>query len=493
MARILLDRIVASGAAGVDRRDTDHWVLSRLIELRYVEESTLADTVFVCTPAGRHRWRIEIVADEERDAFALRRQLIRQRLDKRFSKLGIETSTALVVAYSPAEPRLHSGMPALWSTPPQTKMRWSSALATAFAAAAAALVVISANTEPQEMRDWLFPPRPHVAALPAHQPKADVKQAVLVAAPAVAAPADRHAEQAPRHAVVSADAAAASTQRAASISIIAPSRKKGDDITSQAGQNVSVPKAALAKVDEAGRERSTVVAAAPPDRGAILNSVATAAAPVEAAPPDRGAILNSVATAAAPVEAAPPDRGAILNSVATAAAPVEVAPPDRGAILNSVVTAAAPIDAAVRVDGHIATDLTAAVERGFKSLAAVLLHAFADLRETVSTRGAVIQQVHDDAPAPLAPATEPPSQGEQPATLQPALAPHTETPRAIVHATPGGRATARDPAARGGEADADSQHAVVERLNGLSLAAARRGEAWRPDRLGDVAETGRPL
>ena len=430
MARILLDRIVASGAAGVDRRDTDHWVLSRLIELRYVEESTLADTVFVCTPAGRHRWRIEIVADEERDAFALRRQLIRQRLDKRFSKLGIETSTALVTAYSPAEPRLHSGMPALWSTPPQTKMRWSSALATAFAAAAAALVVISANTEPQEMRDWLFPPRPHVAALPAHQPKADVKQAVLVAAPAVAAPAYRHAEQAPRHAVVSADAAAASTQRAVSISTIAPSRKKGDDITSQAGQNVSVPEAALAKADEAGRKGSTVVAAAPPDRGAIL---------------------------------------------------------------NSVVTAAAPIDAAVRVDGHIATDLTTAVERSFRSLAAVLLHALADLRETVSTRDAVIQQVHDDAPAPLAPATEPASQGEQPATLQPALAPHTETPRATVHATPGGRATARDPAARGGEADADSQHAVVERLNRLSLAAARRGEAWRPDRLGDAAETGRPL
>ena len=101
-ARVLLDRIVASGDAGVGGRDTDDWVLSRLIELRYVEESTLDDTAFVCTPAGRHRWRIEILADEERAAIALCRQLIRHRLDERFTRLGIDTSTALTTPYSPA-------------------------------------------------------------------------------------------------------------------------------------------------------------------------------------------------------------------------------------------------------------------------------------------------------------------------------------------------------------------------------------------------------
>lgn len=67
-ARILLDRFVASGAGGVDRRDTDDWVLSRLVQLRYVEESTLGDTTFVCTAAGRHRWQIEMMADERRGA-----------------------------------------------------------------------------------------------------------------------------------------------------------------------------------------------------------------------------------------------------------------------------------------------------------------------------------------------------------------------------------------------------------------------------------------
>src|SRR6202011_2188035 len=86
-ARVLLDRIVASGADGVHRRDADGWVLSRLVDLRYAEESSLNDRVFVCTPAGRHRWLIEVQADQQREAIALRRQIIRHRLNERFSRL----------------------------------------------------------------------------------------------------------------------------------------------------------------------------------------------------------------------------------------------------------------------------------------------------------------------------------------------------------------------------------------------------------------------
>ena len=177
--RSLLNRIVASGAAGMNRRDADDWALSRLIELGYVEESPVDDTAFVCTPAGRHRWQMEILADEERDAIVLRRQLIRQRVDERFSRLGINRSTALTTAYSPTEPRL-------WSSPPQTKMRWSSVLATVFAAAAAALLVISTNAQPREVLDWPFQPTLHAAVVRADQPKANVEQTALVAAPAAA-------------------------------------------------------------------------------------------------------------------------------------------------------------------------------------------------------------------------------------------------------------------------------------------------------------------
>ena len=182
-ARILLDRFVASGAAGVRGRDADDWVLSRLIQLRYVEESTVDDTVFVCTAAGRHRWRIEMMADERRGATALHRQLIRRRLDERFIRLGINTSTALMAIDSPPEPRLHRRVPAPWNPPPQVKMRLSSPLAAVFAATAVALVVISASPDPQEGWDWLIAPQ-HYSAVLAAQLKANAGQTVLVGLPA---------------------------------------------------------------------------------------------------------------------------------------------------------------------------------------------------------------------------------------------------------------------------------------------------------------------
>src|SRR5690348_3007778 len=72
-ARILLDRVVASGDRGVDPRDVLEWALSRLIELGYVEESPLDTVAFVCTAAGLRRWRIEVVADERRESEQLRR------------------------------------------------------------------------------------------------------------------------------------------------------------------------------------------------------------------------------------------------------------------------------------------------------------------------------------------------------------------------------------------------------------------------------------
>ena len=65
------------------------------------------------------------------------------------------------------------------------------------AAGAAALVVITANTEPQDVQDWLFPPTLHAAAAREQAPKAVAEQPALVAAPvvdAVGAPVDPDAE-----------------------------------------------------------------------------------------------------------------------------------------------------------------------------------------------------------------------------------------------------------------------------------------------------------
>ena len=486
-ARILLDRIVASGADGVDRRDTPEWVLSRLIDLRYVEESALDDTAFVCTPAGRHRWQIEILADSQRNAAALRRQLIRHRLDERCSRLGIDASTALTTAYSPSELRLHHCAPARSGPRPETKTRLASALATLFAAAAAALVVTFGSTEPQDVQDWLFPPTQHAAAAPVDTPKANAEQGSLVAAPVAAtvtapidppiaiadlaalvaapvaatvtapvdppiaiaeraalvaapvvatvtAPVDLHTEETPGRAVVSADATPALTRQSAAVSLdtIAPSDKHGyNGITYQPEQDVRIPEGTPAKVEDAGRAGSAVAHAASPDDGAIQ---------------------------------------------------------------NAAVAAAALIGSAVSESGRIATDLAAGVERGFMPIAAALLHAVADTERPVSARDAVTHQAHDDLPAPVAPATEPPSERGQPATLQPAIASDTVVDRAaVIRAAPDQRVTAKGPAARAGNADVDPQHAVVERLNLLSLSAARRGDAWRPNGTGGTAETGRPL
>ena len=437
LARTLLDRIVASGAAGVDGRDADDWVLSRLIELKYAAGSTLDDTVFVCTPAGRHRWQIEILADGERAAAALRRQIIRHRLDERFTRLGINTSTALT-APSPAEPRHHRDMPELWSAPLQRKVRLSSALATVFAASAAALVVFSASIQPQEMRDWFFPSMPHA-------------QTMLVGAPAAAAVAalvDLHAEEAPGLASDSGNVAPASSRRTASIDSNASGQKKGYDTITD-----------LAQVGEAGRKGSSVVDAAWPNGGAILSWAVTARALIDGAVSKSDQIGADLATG----------------------------------IERFRSSAAMLIGSAMSESGQIAIDVTISVENSFKSRAAVLQHALVDMARTVFAGGSLTQQVRDDAPAPVTPAREPASEPEQPAVLQPAFASQTEVEEAraaIVYATPSEGVTAKGPTARGSEANADPQHAIVERLNRLSLAAARRGEAWRPNRLSDVAETG---
>lgn len=404
-ARILLDRIVASGADGVDRRDTVEWVLSRLIDLRYVEQSPLNDMVFVCTPAGRHRWQMEILADDQRDAAALRRQLIRHRLDKRFNRLGISTSTALT-AYSPVEPRLHRRAPA--EPRAETKVRLASVLAVLFAATAVALVVVSASAEPQDVRDWLFPPTLHAAAAPGDPPKANAEQAALVAAPVpatVPAAVDPLNEEAPGRVVVSADAASS------------------DDRT----------------------------------------------------------VIYAAVTASALIGSVVQDSGQIATGLA------------RGIEHVFRSTAAALIDSVASESGQFTTDLRTGVERGFRSSAAVLLPAIADLGRPVFAPDAVAQQAHDAVPAPVAPAAGSPSEREQPATRQPAIAPRTASDRAaIVPVTPDERAIAKAPTARAGEARLDPQHSVVERLNLLSLAAARQGQVWRPNSPVDVAETGRP-
>jgi hypothetical protein len=176
---------------------------------------------------------------------------------------------------------------------------------------------------------------------------------------------------------------------------------------------------------------------------------------------------------------APSDGGTILNSVVTAAALIDTAESASGHIATDLTTsvelgfrstAVTLIAAAMRNIGQIATEATAAIERGLMSTATVLLHVLADMPRIVSALDVVAPQVSDDAPAPIALVAEPPAQRDHPATL------------AAVPVTPGERATAKSPAVRGSQENVDPQHAMVERLNSLSLAAARRAEVWRPTR-----------
>lgn len=102
-ARSLLDRIVAGGQHGLLRDQADERVLVRLLQLGYVEQHPLDSAAVVPTQAGLRRWRVEVLAEEQRAAERLRKQLIRQRLESR------GPAYALVPAGSPAPVRMPSG------------------------------------------------------------------------------------------------------------------------------------------------------------------------------------------------------------------------------------------------------------------------------------------------------------------------------------------------------------------------------------------------
>ena len=486
-ARMLLDLIAASGADGVNRRDMPGWVLSRLIDLRYVEESPHSKTVFVCTPAGRHRWQIEIQADEQRNAIALRRQLIRHRLDERCTRLGISTSTALTTVYSPVEPRLHHGAPARSRRPTELRMRLMSALAAFYAAAAAALVVIFGSTEPQDVQDWLFPPTLHATAAAIDTPKANAKLGSLVAAPVaatVAAPADPPTAIAELAALVAAPASATVTARVNS-----------PMATADRTAPVAAPVVATvtAPVDLHTDE--------PPGGSVVLADVApahTQQSPADSlatiAPSQKHGYGGITYQPEQDVRIPDGTPATVENPGHTSPALADATAPDDGPIRNAAVTAVALIGSAAREGGRIAYDLTAGVERGLRPIAAALLHAVADMDRPAPAPDTETQQARDEVPAPVAPTKEPPSERGRPVTLQPAIASGTVADRAaVVRAVPDQRVTAKGPAARAGNADVDPQHAVVERLNLLSLGAARRGEAWRPNSPGSVAASGQPL
>ena len=377
-ARELLDRIVASGAGGVDRRDTDDWVLSRLIDLRYVEERAVNDSAFVCTSAGRYRWQIEMLADERREAMALRRRLIRDRVDERVSNLPLGTSTALTIIYPPMVPRLHGGLTRGTGPLPQPKTQLAFALATLFAATAAALLVIFGSTEPQDVQNWLSPRKLHAVATPPE---------IIVSAPI-----DSHAEEI-------ADAAAVSTATV-SIATVAP-------IDRHDGEQIALSDRSPAQVIDASHDDTAVAA----------------------------------------------DNA------------------DNEVMRDAAVTAVALIGSAASTSGQLAVDVMRGVASSFSPIAAALLSAAA------AAPDAPAEPAHDDAPVPVAMLTDEPT---PPATVQPLLAPGPEPDRvAVVRAAKG--------PPRIGESDLDPQHAAVERLNMLSLAAARSGQVWRPNSPHKVA------
>ncbi len=499
--RVLLDRIVTAGDIGVDSRDAHDWALSRLIELRYVEESSINDTAFVCTSAGRYRWEIEILADEQRKANALQRQVIRQRVDERFSRLGLGTSTALAVC-SPM-PRLHSGVPA---RPWRAQGTWKAALAALFAAASVALVAVIGSTEPQDLRDWLFPPTLHTAVAPVDASKASTEQTVVIAAP-ITAPVDAPKASAEPTALVAppvaatvttpADAPKASAERTAMVA--APAAATGAASVDAPIANVErtelvaahVPVTHTAPVDpDTGQAPATAVistTAAP-----ALTQQAVAATIDTTAPRHKGGHDTAIDQPAQDTRVPSATLAKVGDDGREGNAAVDRASPDDGGNWNAAATAAALIDSVVSDGREIATDLTTDVEGGFRLIAAAVLRAVADTNRSGSAGDAATQQARDDSPAPAAPATEPPSERGQSATLRPAIASGAASSRGgIVHAMAEQRVTAKVPAAHAGRADDDAQHAAVEQLNALSLSAARRGDVWRPDSPGIVA--GRPL
>ena len=394
-ARALLDRIVASGSAGVDRRDTIEWLLSRLIDLRYVEENPLDTSAFVSTSGGRHRWQIEMLADEQRAASAMRRQLIRYRVDERLSNLQTGPSTALVAAYPPMVPRLHGGVPEPQG-PQRVTARLKPALAALFAASAVALVVFLGDTEPQDMQKWLSPPL-HVAASPYDRPDAHVRAAAAV----VAAP-------------ISAVVASARAARPAATSIEPPSHREWfGGIISLHQQLAGVLDRALAKLER---------------------------------------------------------EGSALPAIADVTLPVDMA------IRNAAVTAAVLSDSTMSNTSQFGSDLIDGIKSSFRPIAAALLHATADVDRQVA-QDVAPQPAPADVAAPIL----------MPVDAEPAPpAPSPAPPVFVAQASPDQRPTTKAPS-RASDTFVDPQHAMVERLNALSLAAARLGATWRPNAAHDVA------
>jgi hypothetical protein len=336
-------------------------------------------------------------------------------------------------------------------------MRLTSTLAALFAMGAAALVVISASTEPQGVQDWLSPPTPHAAAAYRAPPKTNTQQAAPVAAsvtPAVTA------SVATAPAVVLGDAAPPPMQQSGAVSIdtIGPSDQQGySGITFQPGQYVPVPDAAPGKIEGVGLNRHAVAHADSPVDGAFLTAAAAAAARIDSAVSESGQIAADVATGV--------QRG--VRSIT-------------GGMIGTALSEA----------GQIATRLGVSAERGFRSIAASLMHAIVEMQEAISTRDPAIHQARVDVPAPVAPAVELQSERGQPAPPQPAIASNAEANRAAaIYAMRVERVTAKAAAPRASEMNVDPQHAAVERLNLLSLAAARHGQAWRPNGPRDMAET----
>jgi hypothetical protein len=228
-------------------------------------------------------------------------------------------------------------------------------------------------------------------------------------------------------------------------------------ITFQPEQYVRVPDAMLATTEGAGRKRSPVSDAGSPDDGVLLNAAAAAADLIGSAVRQSSHIAADLTTGV--------ERG--VKSIATGM-----------------------IDSALSESGRMATELATGVERGVSSMTASLLRAIVEMDRAVAAPDGAIQQVRDEGPAPPAPGAEsPPERGRQ-ATLWPVSGLGTEPVRAVVpHARSDERATAKTPAVRTDDTNVDPQHALVERLNLLSLAAARHGQTWRPNSPRDVAET----
>lgn len=499
-ARGLLDRIVASSQQGVPRDDVAEWVLVRLLALNYVEPHPLDSAALVHTPAGLHRWQTEMLAEEQRAAERLRKQLIRHRVEARSSCTALVPTGRTVPRI--AEPRMRAApaarqlpaisgpvvqaLPAIAgpAAPSTASARVGArrhrayTLAAALGAATSLAALLLSSLGPSDPFSLFQHPARHtaVAVQPdAATPRQPVQQTAEQAPPAAvlqpvaavqrvsepAAPVPAHEVPPPAHAETAADAAqvlkpvdtravpAGEAAKPVPATHAAASVAKPPSV--QVAQAASTPVLDKAPVAQPTRPTPPPDIAASPVQPPVVQ-VASAPPPAPAAAAEAAAVpdpkpvgvAKPAATQTASASAAP-QTGVVQASDAVPAPTAPSTPPEPAALSTAADTQPAARDSIAE-------------------------------RPVAEPAGKPVQQSASLAAIAQPSGTKPLRNADMPAATHPVRHEIAET-RAATHrkrvVRPAREAAARRPL---------SAHEEVERLNEQSLAAARRGREFHPAR-----------